>query len=194
MARTKSWELKAPWMEFYRPVKGPASPPQVQVYNWGPEALGGREITVLSGGPALFVAENPGLFATSSTSEEEGYFYWGCLKEIGPAGVGWSYQRQIRNMGARSGQATVDFIIESTPRDIACRIVTPYFHITAGPEQDIRDVEQLANLEDAGYDVVDAFSELYMDDKEGIAVRRVVRAVINREPILVPGSATYLRA
>lgn len=192
MARPKSHTVD--WTVFYHPVKD-ATRPRIGIYAFGPEHLGGREIVYPSGGPRAFVDANPGLFATSSTSEEEGWFYWGCLQELGPHGVegGWSYQRQVRPFGARVGQATIDFVIDVAPRPIAVRIQTPYFHAAIGPEKEGFDDEQLMILEDDGYDVIDVPSELYMSDESGLAVRRVVRRVVNRDPLMQPGSATFER-
>lgn len=191
MAPRKTTDFGTNWHDFYAPVKGSRNVPRPTVLGYGPAFMGGREVVIPSGGPEAFVHANPGLFATSSTSREEGFFYWGCLKEIGPAGQGWKYQSQVRNQGARAGQATVDFIIEAIPRDLACRIVTPRFHLAAGPEQEVADQEQLDLLEEEGYEVVDVFSQMYMNDESGGAVRRVVRMVIAKEPLLVPGSASY---
>jgi hypothetical protein len=190
VARPKSHTVN--WQDFYHPVKD-AAPRRSGIMSYGPAELGGREIVVVQGGPRDFVDHNPGLFATSSTSEEEGWFYWGCLQELGPHGVegGWTYQRQVRPYGARVGQATIDFVIDVAPRPLAVRIQTPYFHAAIGPEQDGFDDEQLLTLEDSGYDVIDVPSDLYMDDESGLAVRRMVRRVVNRDPILMPGSATY---
>lgn len=190
MARPKTHTVD--WTAFYHPVKD-AAPRRSGIMAYGPEHLGGREIVVVGGGPRDFVNRNPGLFATSSTSEEEGWFYWGCLQELGPHGEegGWQYQRQVRAYGARIGQATIDFVIDVAPRPLAVRIQTPYFHAALGPEQEGFDDEQMMTLEDSGYDVVDVPSELYMDDESGLAVRRMVRRVVNRDPILMPGSSTY---
>lgn len=192
MARPKSYTVN--WHDFYHPVKD-AAPRRSGIINYGPEHLGGREIVIVQGGPRDFVDANPGLFATSSTSEEEGWFYWGCLQELGPHGEegGWTYQRQVRPQGARVGSATIDFVIDVQPHPLAVRIQTPYFHASLGPETEGFDDEQFMTLEDAGYDVVDVPSELYMQDETGLAVRRMVRRVVNRDPILMPASATYER-
>lgn len=191
MARPKTNTVD--WTAFYHPVRD-AAPRRSGIISYGPEHLGGREIVVVQGGPRDFVDHNPGLFATSSTSEEEGWFYWGCLQELGPHGElgGWSYQRQVRAYGARIGQATIDFVIDVAPRPLAVRIQTPYFHAALGPEKEEFDDEQMMTLEDSGYDVVDVPSDLYMGDESGLAVRRMVRRVVNRDPILQPASETYI--
>ena len=191
MARRKTTDFGTDWHQFYRPVKSAHNVPKQGRLGYGPEELGGRLTVIPLGSAEEFVQGNSALFSRPSTSREEGYFYWGCLHEIGPVGQGWAYQRQVRNAGARVGQATIDFVIESRPRDLAVRIVTPYFHLEADPEQTVADAEQLIILEDDGYEVVDVFSQMYMDDPSGRAARRAVRMVIAKEPMLVPTSAIY---
>ena len=192
MARRKTSDFGTNWMALYRPVKS-AAPPRLTVISYGPEHLGLRTEPELEYGPGAFTKANPQLFSTGATSAPEGWFYWGCQEELGPHGPegGWQYQRKVRPGGAKIGAATVDFVFESSPRSIACRILTPWFH-RLNPDQEGSDAEQLAMLEDAGYDVVDAPSELYMGDPSGLAVRRMVRRVVSRDPQLVPGSATYI--
>src|SRR5690606_14685577 len=128
-----------------------------------------------------FVEDNPGLFATSSTSEEEGGFYYGCLRELGPHGEegGWTYQRQVRPVGARVGSATIDFVIDVQPRPLAVRMQTPYFHAALGPVARVFRDDRFMALADAGYNVIDVPSEVYLYDEEGMAVRRMVRRVVN---------------
>jgi hypothetical protein len=97
----------------------------------------------------------------------------------------------VRPGGAKIGAATVDFVFDSSPRPIACRILTPWFH-RLNPDQEVDDQQSADMLQDQGYDVVDAPSELYMGDPAGWAVRRMVRRVVNKDPQLMPGSGVYI--
>jgi hypothetical protein len=194
MPRPKT-HLGERWTAFYHPVKEPLEVPAITIIQWGPAHLGLREEPVLEYGPAAFTAAHPELFRTGTTSADEGWFYWALLqKDVrGPEGQegGWQYQK--RTGYAKIGGATVDFVIYvPNGRPIACRIVTPYFHEESGPEKAASDREQIGMLTDAGYDVVDAFSRLYMHDPSGLAVKSVAKRVIAKDPSLVPGSATYL--
>jgi hypothetical protein len=190
----KNPTLGLPWTAFYRPEKRPnLEPHQITIISWGPEHLGLRESPELQYGPAAFTAAHPELFATGTTSADEGWFYWGCLEVLGEEGrsSGWQYQKRVGY--AKIGGATVDFVLwVPIGRPIACRIVTPYFHEEQGPEKAASDREQVGMLDDAGYDTVDAFSRLYMQDPSGVAVKDMVKRVIQKDPSLVPGSATYL--
>lgn len=194
MAKQKS-RLSASWTDFYHPVKEVWETPIVTIIQWGPEELGLRDEPQLSYGPAAFTAAHPELFRTGTTSADEGWFYWALLQPDvrGPEGQegGWQYQKRVGQ--AKVGGAQVDFVIYvPAARPIACRIVTPYFHEEFGPEKEASDREQVGMLTDAGYDVVDAFSRLYMHDPTGLAVKNTAKRVITKDPSLVPGSATYL--
>lgn len=195
MPRSKSLGFGTNWKDFYHPRQdNDPYDNRFTLIQYGPRYLALRETPEIQYGPAAFTAAHPELFATGTTSEPEGWFYWGCLQvrgEPGPLG-GWQYQKQVRPGGARVGSATVDFVFTSRPRDIACRIVTPYFHTGFGPEKEGSDAEQVFSLQESGYDVVDAFSELYMGDPSGAAVKRTVEMVLQRDSSLVPGSSTYL--
>lgn len=193
MPRGKSTGFKTNWMDFYAPVKDDRASPTISVIAWGPEHLGLRTEVVNEYGPRAFTEANGALFATGATSAPEGWFYWGCQEELGPHGEesGWQYQRKVRPGGAKVGAATVDFVFDATPRPIACRIFTPWFH-RLNPDQEGADAQQVDMLTDQGYDVVDAPSELYMGDEEGWAVRRMVRRVVEKDPMLMPGSGVYI--
>jgi hypothetical protein len=192
MARTKTSELGTNWKAFWHPVKD-AAPDRGRhsLINYGPEHLGGRFETHLDGGPRAFTEAHPELFATASTTAPEGWFFWGCVQELGPMGPegGWQYQRAVRPDGNKIGSARVDFVFESDPKPLAIRIKTPYWH-RDDPEITASDREQFAMLEDAGYEAVDV-PTTYMDDETGLSVRRMVRRVRDRDPILLPGSALY---
>lgn len=193
LARRKTSEFGTNWHEFYHPVKGPLSAPKIRVLAYGPSHLDLRDEIPNEYGPQAFTLANPGLFATGATSAPEGWFYWGCIQELGEHGEesGWQYQRKVRPGGAKIGAATVDFVFESSPRPIACRILTPWFH-RLNPDQEVDDQQQADMLNEQGYDVVDAPSELYMGDPEGWAVRKMVRRVVSKDPMLMPGSGTYI--
>jgi hypothetical protein len=194
MPRPKT-RLGASWMEFYHPVKEPLEVPDLTIISWGPAHLGLRQEPVLEYGPAAFTAAHPELFKTGTTSADEGWFYWALSQPDvrGPEGPegGWQYQKRVGY--AKVGGANVDFVIYvAQGNPIACRIVTPYFHEEFGPEKQASDRNQVGTIQDAGYDVVDAFSRLYMHDPSGLAVKDTARRVIAKDPGLVPGSASYL--
>lgn len=195
MARPKSSDFKTNWKDFYHPQKD-ADPydPNITLIQYGPLHLALRQTPEVQYGPQAFTDAHPELFATGTTSAPEGWFYWACIQVRGQPGVegGWQYQKQVRPGGARIGSATVDFVFTSRPRDIACRIVTPYFHTEFGPEKEGSDNEQVFSLQESGYDVVDTFSELWMPDPSGRAVIRAVEMVLQRDSSLIPGSSTYL--
>lgn len=197
MVRRKVLAGSVNWKDFYHPTqdRDPWESGRVSIINYGPEFLGLRFTKdEVEGGPEQFTRQHPELFGTGTTSAPEGWFFWAMLQVRGPMGQegGWVYQKAVRPGGQKVGGATVDFVIESSPRPIACRIVTPWFHQNAGPEKNASDREQLYMLQDAGYDVGDAFSELYMDDPEGYAVKDMALRIIERDPSLVPGSSVYL--
>ena len=195
MARPKTTEMGTNWQVFYHPAKDAApARGRYSIINYGPEHLYGRYQTHVEGGPAAFTAEHPELFATASTTAPEGWFFWGCIQVLGPMGSegGWVYQQAVRPGGNKIGGARVDFVIDQSPRPLAVRIDTPYFH-RDDPEISASDDEQLAMLEAEGYDVVDAPSELYMQDESGYAVKRMVERVRDRDSMLMPGSAVFYR-
>ena len=104
MPRTKNTTLTINWKDFEQTIKsGRPYGGQFSIINYGPERMGGREIADPMSGPEQFVKDHPELFATSSTSREEGYFYYGCIEELGPEGDegGWQYQQKVRP-GCRS--------------------------------------------------------------------------------------------
>lgn len=185
-----------PWTDFYQPNKGPYGKHRITIISYGPEHLHAREEPETLFGPAYFTAQHPELFGTGSTSAHEGWFYWALLQPDvrGPEGPegGWQYQRKVRPGGAKVGATTVDFVINSRPRPIACRIVTPWFHLGFGPEKAATDAEQVWMLQEQGYDVYDAFSSLYMNDRGGETVKEHALRVIRKDPALSPLSATYL--
>jgi hypothetical protein len=196
MARPKNPPLSTPWTAFYHPVKEERPyGGRIQVFSYGPkEARGREELPPSISGPFAFARSHPELFKTSSTSLDEGVFYYGCLTELGPHGDegGWVYQRAVSPGGNKIGGAIVDFVFFKDPRDLAVRIKTPFYH---RPDPDIveHDDTQLTILEDYGYTVIDAPSELYMDedDEDGIAVRDMVRRVYDEDPLLMPGSMIF---
>ena len=187
------YKLGVNWKDFYHPVKGD----QIRqgIMGYGPQHLQLRTDPELTSGPQAFTDEHPELFATSSTSGPEGWFYYGCLMEKGEPQVGgWQYQRQVSPAGNKIGGATVDFVFMASPKDLAIRIKTPW-HMGAGFGQvdvEASDELSLVILEDMGYSVFDVPIELYMDDESGLAVRRVVRRVDAQDYLLTPGSALFV--
>jgi hypothetical protein len=154
-----------------------------------------RENMDVSGGPQVFVRNNPQLFATSSTSAHEGFFYWGLLKVIGPEfeygkqGLVWRYQSKVRGAAGGPGGSVVDFLIENLGRstdDIGVRIVTPFFHTGRGPLTRGADFEQIYSLLDAGIFVVDVYSVNYISDLTGRAAIKAVENVIQMKPDYSP--------
>ena len=196
MARPKTPPMSTPWTDFYRPVKDTRPDAgRMVLIQYGPSTLRSREaLPEYIGGPFAFARSHPELFQTASTSLPEGVFYFGCLEVLGPHGQegGWVYQRAVSPNGNKLGGAIVDFVIFAEPRDLAVRIKTPWYH-RPDPDVESHDEDQFAILEDYGYNVVDVPSELYMDedDEDGIAVKKMVRRVIEQDPLLMPGSELY---
>jgi hypothetical protein len=174
---SQSWERYViPEPERLKPKRHRGS-----IISFGPEELGLR-LNETHGGPEEFVRNNPQLFATGTTSRDEGYAYWALLEEIGPPGVigkngmTWFYQSKVGGGTNRAGGAIVDFIVESLgPNpDIGIRIVTPFFHDKAGAFKRGSDEEQRFMLLDNDIFVVDINSRNYVNDPTGAAVKRSI--------------------
>jgi hypothetical protein len=197
MPRARNPYLGAHWTKFYHPKKDPA-PPRMSIIPYGPEGLHLRDEVINISGPRAFVLNNQGLFHTSSTTADEGFFYWGLLEIRGPEGYvgGWRYQSGVQPGGQKVGGATIDFVIDVPDgRPIACRVVTPFHEggfVFAGPEKEASDELQQFTLEEQGYDVIDAYSKLWMGDESGAAVKRIVQRVIDKDPTFNPNSLTYI--
>jgi hypothetical protein len=154
--------------------------------NYGPRELRLQETVIYEGGPDAFVQANPQLFATGTTSNDEGYAYWALLKIIGPEreigknGMTWYYQSKVGGGSNRPGGSIVDFVVEGTGpnKDIGIRIVTPFFHEQAGAFKRATDEEQRFSLLDNDIFVVDVNSRNYITDKSGAAVLREMRNAI----------------
>lgn len=176
-------------------VRRGSPPGHSTIINYGPNWLGAREVVYPESGPRAFTLAHPELFATASTSGPEGWFFWGCIQEKGQPDVGfWQYQRQVNPAGNKIGGATVDFVFQAAPRDLAVRIKTPW-HMGAGFGQvDVEQSDELSMmiLEDLGYTVIDVPIELYMDDESGMAVRRVVNRVDAQDYLLMPGASLFV--
>lgn len=180
--------MPSDWKKFVQPQKDPALPPRRArgLFRYGQEILGLRLNITPGTGPEQFVRDNPQLFATPSTSRDEGYAYWALLKHIGPPGLPgkngmvWYYQSKVGG-GNLPGSAVVDFVIEMFGPNplIGCRIVTPYFHIQGGPHKRASDLEQIYNLLKQDMMVIDVFSENYIYDQTGRAVLKSMSRVIN---------------
>lgn len=161
------------------------------IFNYGQTHLGLRINVVNTDGPEQFVKANMRLFATGTTSRDEGYFYWALLKLIGPErepgknGLVWYYQSKV---GQNSGSAVVDFVIEGVGPNpqIGIRIVTPHFHINAGARKRASDFEQQFYLLDNNMLVVDVFSQNYINDPTGRAVLKAAAAAIEGRPDFGP--------
>jgi hypothetical protein len=169
----------ATWKTFVR-IQDPRLPikhRRVSLLNYGPAFLGLRTVLDYAEGPEQFVRDNPGLFATGTTSRDEGYGYWALLKKIGKErepgknGMTWYYQSKTGEKGGSF--ATVDFVVENGARTIGIRVVTPWFHLQAGPSKRAFDQEQIVFLLDQGVDVVDVYSQNYVNDRTGRSVIKV---------------------
>lgn len=171
-------------------VDAPESPrmPRLtrRIFIYGPEELRLRENLIPEGGPDQFVRNNPGLFATGTTSRDEGYFYWGLLKRVGEEGtkghlgITWYYQSSVAGGRHRPGGAIIDFLLEvpSGRFDLGIRIVTPYRHTFAGPLKRGTDDAQVLYLRRQGIQAVDVFSKNYIGDPSGRAVIQSVDRAI----------------
>jgi hypothetical protein len=158
------------WRKYVVPTPERLTPKRHRgsIVNYGPMELGLREEVVYEGGPDEFIANNPQLFATGTTSSHEGYAYWALLKIIGEPGVPgknglvWYYQSKVGGGSNRAGGAVVDFMVEGAlpSRDIGIRIVTPFFH----------DL------------VVDVNSRNYITDHTGVAAIQAMTKAIEGRP------------
>jgi hypothetical protein len=200
MARRKDpYKLGASWTQFYRPVKG--NDPYQNAFSiipYGPRGLHLRDEVISESSPWAFVRAHPELFSTPSTTFDEGVFYWALLQLRGPEGPegGWQYQTGVRPGGQKVGGATVDFVIDVYDgKPIACRIVTPYHEggfVFAGPEKEASDELQIFTLEEQGYEVIDAYSKLWMSDQTGLAALHVAQRVLDKDPSFNPNSFTFI--
>jgi hypothetical protein len=180
------------WRAYVVPTKERLTPKRHKgsLVSYGPDELHLRETEVYEGGPDSFVKSRPDLFATGTTSRDEGYFYWALLKIIGPErvlgknGMIWSYQSKVGGGSNRAGGSIVDFLVEGIgPNlDIGIRIVTPYFHDKAGPFKRATDFEQQFTLLDQDIFVVDVNSRDYVNDDRGVAVMSVAKKALEMRP------------
>jgi hypothetical protein len=180
------------WRKFLVPEKELLIPPRMPsgIYSYGPEELHLRENIIIGGGPEEFVKNNTQLFATSSTSNYEGYAYWALLKIIGEEGQPgkngaiWYYQSKVAPNG-RAGSAIVDFVVEGIliGWDIGIRI-TSYFHTDLGSAKSAFDFDQAVFLLDQGIYPVDADGERIISDDTGTAAIIVMQESIDVQPDL----------
>jgi hypothetical protein len=180
------------WRKYVVPTPERLTPKRHRgsIVNYGPMELGLREEVVYEGGPDEFIANNPQLFATGTTSSHEGYAYWALLKIIGEPGVPgknglvWYYQSKVGGGSNRAGGAVVDFMVEGAlpSRDIGIRIVTPFFHDQAGAFKRAEDFEQTFMLLDNDILVVDVNSRNYITDHTGVAAIQAMTKAIEGRP------------
>lgn len=191
---------KSDWRKFYQPSPElSGSRKRVDIYSFGPKELFLRGDIDYQGGPEEFVQNNPNLFKTGTTSRDEGYFYWGCLKEIGrerepgKQGITWLYQSKVAGGTTQAGGSVVDFRFSGAMQgyDIGVRIVTKRFHLQAGPLKQAVDELQRYTMLDAGLYAVDVQSSDYINDRTGRAVIRAVHDAITLTPGLSPIYAKF---
>lgn len=179
------------WRKYLTPEAEDLPTPRFKpgLYSYGPEVLGLRRNVVYEGGPEEFVKNNPGLFATGTTSRDEGYFYWGMVKEIGEErvpgknGMTWYYQSKVAGGSNIIGGAVVDFVVENLGPNpsLGIRIVTPYFHEEAGAIKRGEDFEQQFSLLDNDLIPVDVKSSRYISDPTGRSVIMAVERALRGE-------------
>lgn len=180
--------IKEPWRRFLIKTKNPYKRPRfrAKLRSYGPTELGLRFQVDTQSGPVGFIHAHPELFATGTTSLDEGFIYWALLKLRGPEGDegGWFYQSNVAGGRHQQGGAVVDFRIKMGEgmADIGLRVQTPYFHISGGSEKQSTDYEQQFALLDNGLEVVDVYSQNYVNDRTGKAVLRIVENVLNGIP------------
>lgn len=184
------------WKKYIVPEKADIYPRHHRggIFAWGPEELHLRENIQFADGPQAFVEANPQLFATSSTSNHEGYAYWALLQLIGPEGEPgrngqiWFYQSSVKQSGSRSGGSIVDFLVETPgmPISLGIRIVTPWIHELQGAAVRAFDAEQVFRLFDQDVFVVDVRSAFYINDKTGQDVIKVISRAIQNQPDYSP--------
>jgi hypothetical protein len=183
--------MPSDWKKFVTPEADPyrVPPRRRGLFYFGPRELGLRLNVDPAWGPEEFVKNNPQLFATGTTSRDEGYAYWALLKiigepeEIGKNGLIWYYQSKVGGGSNLPGGAIVDFVIDSVgPNPLkGIRVVTPHFHTETDPYKRASDEEQIFNLMNQNMLVVDVFSQNYIFDKTGRAVIKVMKNAINEQ-------------
>jgi hypothetical protein len=164
-----------------------------RLYTYGPRELG-LQMEDESGGPEEFIRRHPNLFATSSTSAHEGYFFWALLKLIGPmeeigkGGLIWYYQSRLLSSGGKAGGTIVDFLVEGVypNKDLGIRIQTPFRHTGAGAITRAKDEEQALFMESKDIIPVDVYSINYMSDKTGQAVIKAANRALKADPDFSP--------
>lgn len=192
MATTKQRD----WRKFLVPEKEPLKPPRRRgkIIGYGPAELHLRENVIPAYGPEAFVLNNPQLFATGSTSRDEGYAYWALLKIIGPErvmgemGMTWYYQSKVSGGATKKGGSIIDFLVEKSGPgdDLGIRIVTPYRHTQAGPLKVAQDFEQTFSLVDNDIFAVDVYSRNYINDKTGRTVILTMKRALESQPDYSP--------
>lgn len=179
------------WKKFLALAGEEIPAPHTSFIDYGPSVLGLRLDVVPQGGVVDFVNSHPELFATGTTSRDEGFFFWAELQLLGPEGPegGWYYQ----SGNADSNSAVVDFRIHRPgQRDLGIRIQSQYRHLSGGAFKQATDAEQVYALEDQ-MDVLDVWSEWYIGDLSGKTVLAVAREanqgqVFGVSPVLLGGA------
>ena len=180
------------WRAYVVPTKERLTPKRHKgsLVSYGPDELHLRETEQFEGSPDDFVKNHPELFATGTTSRDEGYFYGALVKIIGPEraigknGMVWYYQSKIGGGSNRAGGSIVDFLVEGVgPNlDIGIRIVTPYFHDKAGPFKRATDFEQTFGLLDQDIFTVDVNSRDYIGTNEWGPVISIATKALEMRP------------
>jgi hypothetical protein len=183
------------WLKYIIPEPERLKPKRHRgsIVSYGPEHLRLREDSE-TGEAEEFVQAHPELFATGTTSRDEGYAYFALLHIIGEPGVigkngmVWYYQSKVGGGSNRAGGAIVDFIVEGVgPNlDIGIRIVTPHFHDQAGAFKRATDIEQVFMLMDQDIFTVDVNSRDYIGDPKGVAAIQAITNALEMRPSYNP--------
>lgn len=190
-------------LDGLKPVKTSLS--RLATFPKGPERFFPlKQPALYSGGPG----EAPVMFVTSSTSKSEWPPYWAfCVlfgiptmsnhrnpPYEGQHGIFWAYQKNVRNILGHPFAS--DFVIypNSLCREgIVIRIQTEHYHLFATSTIYAFDRRQRQGVE-ANYRVIDINDYLFLQDKSGSAIIRLVKlAMAGVEPANTPIATHHAR-
>ena len=182
------------------PAPAPPRPPRPTgptVFPRGPALLGlGQKRHEISG-PGIAPAE----FLLPSTSAYEWVWYWASAKwyhdppdpRMPPfsgarSGV-WEYQIPTDPGDPRSAGGSIsDFLYHEPSGDVIVRIDTWYFHTTAGPEKQAKDIWQTIHAGGLNTRVERVYDFQFIHDPSGKAAIEALRSALAGEGIIGPGS------
>lgn len=164
----------------------------------GPKNVGVTERAQVIAGPG----EPPEGFISSANSKTEWYIYWALSKIFSnptdfrraPFNGGypdWVYQQAVNGGIGILGGTAIDFVVYTSRKPTALRIVTEYYHLFTSRTKQVTDEWQKINLSDQ-YDVVDIYDMDFINDTSGeqtIQVVKMALAMIERPNPILAGVA-----